>query len=555
MSSRRTEWVKRLATLLASTILAVGLSELLFRAYEATFLAGEMKIGKHSVDLAGMNFNDTKVPRKRGPEEFRVLSFGDSFGYTTVKYPYSYHAILADGLNELGVGKNVRVVNLGEPSIALYQYIERYRFWSEIIEYDAVLFNVYLGNDIIDVALGHVADDVALNRLLIDMEVNTQTGLPRMRIPRKYGLRMLDYSFAMYQLWSGAIEPYEPPAGGKYTVNATQLSEQAYYAVTLSQLDNFDVRQLRGLRRGYEALIRFLRLTSEIRAQGKQVAVFLSPNESQVTPELRAEITGRFKRDLRQLDFGLSAYLVTEALRRVDSEIPLLDLRESFARGTDQGLDLYLGTNTHWSAEGNELAGRCLTDYLARGWFGRGDLPQDDVCPNSWEEPIPQAVQETRKQALREFLLPLLRGEQEHGTTVTAPLAALANLERLPGNTLFALTTINGIAYDDLGPGKTVPKSPGGLSLSGWAMDSEAKKVAGGVIVEVNGVDFTADYGLSRSDVATHFSDWDLLAVGFSLRLPNGSYGSAQTLTLKVKVISVDGEGYYESGSIELRLK
>ena len=552
-SASKGEWLKRSVALLLSTFLSVGLGELIFRAYEATYLAGELKIGKHSVDLAGMNFNDTRVRRQRDTDEFRILSLGDSFAYGTLKYPYSYHAIAADRLNEKGVGKRVRMVNLGEPSVSFYQYMDRYRFWSEIIEHDGVLFNVYLGNDIIDVALGHVADKEGLNRLFLGMEANTQTGLPRMRVPNKYGLRMVDYATAFFKLWRGDIQPVESSAGEKYMIVAAGLSEEAYYGSALSQLDNFDVRRLNGLSRGYEALLQFLRTVSAIRREGKRVAVFLSPSETQASPQLRAELVRRYGIDFDQIDLGLSAYLIREAWQRIDPEIPLLDLRWAFARGEEKGQDLYLGTNTHWAAEGDELAGRCLADFLMRRWFGGTGSAPDPACTGGEDEGVGESTQKVREQALHEFLLPLLRGEEKGDWP--ARVTSLAGLERRPGQPAFALTTINGANYDALGTDRTVPRDPQGLSMNGWAAEKAAADLAGGVVVEVNGQDFAAEYGLSRSDVALHFSNWKLHAVGFSLRLPRGAYPEAPDLTLRFKVLSKDGDGYYEVGPIQLHLE
>lgn len=551
-TSSRGEWLKRLATLLVSSLVALALGELAFRAYEARYLSGELKISPTSVDLAGMNFNDSQVQRRLGEGEFRVLSFGDSFAQTTVKYPYSYHALAGEGLAALGVAERVRVVNLGEPAISFYQYVSRYRFWSETIEHDAALFNVYLGNDFLEVALGHVADEEGINRLFADLDVNTQTGLPRMKVPHKYGLRIVDYSVAFSKILGGEVQPVQASAGEKYTIVAANLSEDAYYGSALSQLDNFDAARLPSLRRGYEAMIAFLRRVAEIRKGGKRVAVFLSPSETQASPALRAELASRFGVDLERLDLGLSAYLIREAARRIDPEIPLLDLRAAFARGEESGQDLYLGTNTHWSEEGDALAGRCLTDFLARSWFGQNELAPDAACPDAASEPVAEVVGAAREKALAEFLLPLLRGEEQ----APAPSAAemLAGLERQGGNTTFAITTVNGADVDAMSPLRITPRAPQ-LSVTGWAIDSQAMTVASGVVVEVNGEDFAADYGLSRSDVALHYDDWSLHAVGYSLLLPAASTPKGPTLTLKVKVVSGDGERYYESGAIEFRLR
>ena len=363
--------LKNLLLFVLSAAVALLIADGLFRVYERSAMAGRPAISDDTIDLAALNYNDTEISRAREAGEFRVLSLGDSFAYTITKYPYSYHGIAAALLGDRLPGRSVRIVNLGQPSISFHQYVEAYRYWSSLIEHDAVVFNIYLGNDILDVAYDHVPERVEVRDAFARFHYSLQTAqiIPA-RLPRKFPLRMFDYLYAYYHIWRGDVRAGDDAGIGPYNYSMLNLGEDQYYAVLHKQMDNFDPAQLSALEEGYAAAAEFAAFVSEIRRSGKPVVVMLSPSELQVTPREQQAVANRFGIDPGDYDFGLPDYLVRKIFERIDGRIPLIDLSEVFRCETDAGADLYYGTDTHWTAEGNRLAGEVLAGFLGEWWFG-----------------------------------------------------------------------------------------------------------------------------------------------------------------------------------------
>ena len=383
------EPVKNLLLLLVSVTVALLIADGLFRLYERSARVGDAAISEAAVDLAALNYNDSAIERAGEPNQYRVLSLGDSFAYTITKYPYSYHGIAAALLDDRLADRSVRVVNLGQPSISFYQYIEAYRFWRALIDHDAVVFNIYLGNDILDVAYAHVPERVKVQDAFERFHYSLQTGqiIPA-RLPRKFPLRMFDYLYAWYHIWRGDIRAGDDAGTGPYNYSMLNLAEERYYAVLHKQLDNFDPAKLSALAEGYEAVGAFAAFVSEIRRSGRPVEVMLSPSELQVTPDLQQVLAVRFDLDPGRYDYELPAWLVQEIFDRVDSRIPVLHLFDAFRCATDAGADLYYGTDTHWTAEGNRLAGEVLASFLGRHWFGlEGEASTDPGCAKAGAAP------------------------------------------------------------------------------------------------------------------------------------------------------------------------
>jgi hypothetical protein len=245
----------------SALLLALVMGDIAFRIYERTFLAVAMDIRGDTIDLASLNYNDTEISRNKENEEFRILSFGDSFAYSITKYPYSYHGVAANLINATDSSMRVRIVNLGEPGVSFYQYMKAYDHWSRYIDHDAVIFNIYLGNDLLDVAYKYVPDDAPINRRFEKQTLNIQTGTKRLpSVPRKFPLRMMDYFYAYYVMFQYDDERWKIRAEqlGPYNLALGSPKPEKVYEVAKKQLDNFDRSKLPQLAKGYKVLIEFI---------------------------------------------------------------------------------------------------------------------------------------------------------------------------------------------------------------------------------------------------------------------------------------------------------
>jgi len=405
--------MKNLLLLLASLAIGLIVCDGLFRLYERYVLLGGEELIGQQVNLAELNYNDTQVSRDKATNEYRILSFGDSFAYSITKYPYSYHGVAAAILNDASANTTVRIVNLGEPSVSFYQYMQAWRHWAPLIEHDAVIFNIYLGNDLLDVAYHYVPDDAEINRIFGKTGYSLQTGrVLSTRLPRKFPLRMLDYAYAWYHIWRGDIRPSKDTGVGPYNFALVNLDEEIFYSMMLKQMDNFQPEKLQDLKRGYQALAEFIRMVSEIRQSGKQVVVMLAPNEMQVTPQQQQELRKRHDIDLDQYDTELSAFLIQEMVNQIDPEIPVLHLSDALLCAGAEGQDLYYGTNTHWSVAGNHLVGEILARFIAGEWLEQNELRELSLQPCALQGPARGSVPEitpARKNRVNQFVTPLMR--------------------------------------------------------------------------------------------------------------------------------------------------
>jgi hypothetical protein len=129
---------------------------------------------------------------------------------------------------------------------------------------------------------------------------------------------------------------------------------------------------------------------------------------------------------------------------------------------------------------------------------------------------------------------------------VAAPTEGLsAGLPKLPAYPGFSLDRI-GDAPDPLNRKPAVTPAAAPLVFSGFGFDPTAKAPARGVDVVVDGKVYGALYGHPRADVAAFFKIPGLTPVGYALTLPPQTLAKGEHSVL-VRVIAVDGKGYFES--------
>jgi hypothetical protein len=383
--------LKNVFVALGALVGALIFCEVLFRAYEYLYLTASYKPNGPIVDLQSFNYNDSKVAKDKPDKEFRILSFGDSFCHSIVKYPFSYHGVAAAILTKTFPGRTFRIVNFGEPSSSFYQYLKSMANWTGQVEADAVVVNVFLGNDITDVALGDVPDDTAINRVFGTNFVDVQTGRKRLcAVPRKYWLRMIDYACALYITWKeGCYVLRDIPE--PYTFTLGPLGEGDFARTMRREALVAQPANCRNLTLGWQALADLARGLSRLgRMRHLRVAIMLSPGEIMVEPALWREVAHRFKLDAKDFDPDLPARLAKHIIATVAPDVPVLDLTPVFRCAAAAGESEYYPSETHWNANGNKLAGQALARFVAQSWLG-GKTPvpaQGNACLDA---PAPDA--------------------------------------------------------------------------------------------------------------------------------------------------------------------
>ncbi len=134
------------------------------------------------------------------------------------------------------------------------------------------------------------------------------------------------------------------------------------------------------------------------------------------------------------------------------------------------------------------------------------------------------------------------------------PKLSLAAMTRSANPPVYNLENLAGIASP---LGKTGPlqiRANSSLKLDGWAVDDEAKALAAGVEVVIDGKAYRALYGRSRPDVAAYFHVPAYLNAGFSASVPMAAVGPGQH-KLALRVIAQDRKSYSEGATIELDVR
>lgn len=375
----------RVLLVLLSLTFSLALGEAALRLYERRTLGLAAWLNEDPVDLGELKFNDTKVSRAKPPGEFRVLSFGDSFAYSIMSPQFSYAGLIATGLNQRPARPKVRVVNLGEGATTVRDYAAAHAFWAERLEHDAALFNIYMGNDLLDVAYSFTKPEWKPNHIYLDKEYELAEGARRSPVPHKFPLRLLDHAYARFLMESSMVEtPLPPPppgeAGHFNPAAKHNPSEEVFLETNKVQLVNFEPAKMDSLAVGYQAVDKFFRYVSSVRKRGTKTLVVLSPNQVHVEPALRERIARLNGLDLSLYDFTLPARTITAIRDAVDPEIELLDLSPYFVCAHEKGEQLYYLTNTHWGPEGNALAARIISGHLAKTWLGQASPQGDADC-------------------------------------------------------------------------------------------------------------------------------------------------------------------------------
>lgn len=94
-------------------------------------------------------------------------------------------------------------------------------------------------------------------------------------------------------------------------------------------------------------------------------------------------------------------------------------------------------------------------------------------------------------------------------------------------------------------PGVPITIKTPSFVVRGRAIDQVTKSVAGGVIINVEGKDFVANYGAPRPDVAANLKSPDYVNSGFTASIDTSALGKGKH-TLVFRVVTSDRKGYYQ---------
>lgn len=366
---------------------SLWLADLGFRAYERHFLLPDYPDtnSNEPVNLAQLSYNDGLIPRATAEHEFRILSFGDSFTYSVMEPSLSYNGIIDRKLNEALASQAVRVVNLGEPGTGPNSFRLAHDYWSQIFQHQAVLFHIFLGNDVLDDAYLQ-SPLVWQPNVAVLQATHARLDAGSKRVPQKFPLRMLDYIYAAWMSHKTTTAAELPP--GYNWAALTELDAEDFARSYFTFMDNFDPSKLADLLPGYQQIFLLLQRAQALSEQGIKVAVVLGPSEPMVNDTLRARVLAEAGADASRFELGLPARIIGTLGQRVAADVPMLDLSQAFReRHQTSGESLYFRQNTHWDRAGNQLAGEEISRFLLNQWFAQANEIPLAAPSESWRGP------------------------------------------------------------------------------------------------------------------------------------------------------------------------
>jgi hypothetical protein len=359
--------LKNLLLVAVVSLACLAAADWAFRLYERHAFTASYRPEGPVADLQALNYNDSTIPKAKPPAEMRILSFGDSFCHAIVRFPFSYSGVAQQTLT--GPDRPARVVNLGEPNSSFMQYLKSAANWSGQIEHDALVVNLFLGNDLSEAASGSIPDDAPVNQALGGNFVDIQTGRKRMNhVPRKFPLRMLDYAYAYWLLHAeGQFVLREVPE--PYTLALGPMDETSFARVNAMHLTACDPKNQERLEKGYDQLATLAKYLSGLRQRGEKILILVSPAEVQVSGELLRKTAARLGQAPESFDLDLPNRRVRQTIAAADPDLPVLDLTPLMREAVAAGVNPYYPMETHWNVEGNRIAGEALAAWIKDNWL------------------------------------------------------------------------------------------------------------------------------------------------------------------------------------------
>jgi hypothetical protein len=119
----------------------------------------------------------------------------------------------------------------------------------------------------------------------------------------------------------------------------------------------------------------------------------------------------------------------------------------------------------------------------------------------------------------------------------------ISALTPLSSSTSYSIDAINGLLIHGR-PQPIIFNDVENVDVSGWAIDNQAKDVAGGVYLEIDGLIAPTVYGVSRLDVARFFKNPGYENSGFKGTIPVERIGKGRHI-LAIKILTKDKKAYY----------
>lgn len=318
-------------------------------------------------DINSLGMRDQEYSIKKPEGTYRILALGDSFAYGRVEDEFNYLTVLENKLNDSTHDHTIELFNSGVPA---YQPVNELAYLQQYgLEYepDAVLFCLYVGNDLFN---NHLHPTEINSTMPIEVEDENAKNLPLYSVLRWSELYWTVIN--IYARWDLASQIQSRM--DEIQVNADSnsrrmipefwfMDEAQYQEVLKTQVRIHLKPEFRNEddRFNFESTIKVTQQMRDVCKQnGVEFVTVLLPSEAQVDRDVQrtlVEVATPFTEG--QLDFMEPQRTLSTRLNEL--EISVIDLLPRFVEvGKEQRL--YLLRDTHWNEDGNALAAEVLFD-------------------------------------------------------------------------------------------------------------------------------------------------------------------------------------------------
>ena len=363
-----------------SVLVSLVLFDWAFIKYENAFLLNSSKdiqvSENNTFDLASLGFKEKTVSATKSPNTIRILSIGDSFAYAAVPIPHTYSDVLETLLNQTGDGPDFEVINLGIPGISFPEYLAQFNFWSSRLDFDGVIFNIYTGNDLLDMEWLPYSKNEEIRFKNGEFFVGKGSWVPRL-----YRFRFLDYAKAYYSMHMPRVREFLssdsqmmqkanmfPWIDARYFIAGNDVQPPPFYIKAMRRASfAYRINTIDKVRNGYLWFLALMDLAQQTIDSGKFVLFLHSPSNLVFSKKIQELIIDGIPED--SLDPQLPGAMMASLAEMRQFKGKIIDLFDCFTSYAGEEIYFSSLSDTHWTKYGNEIVGRILADQVLNDWL------------------------------------------------------------------------------------------------------------------------------------------------------------------------------------------
>ncbi|NES96071.1 MAG: hypothetical protein F6K32_12715, partial [Desertifilum sp. SIO1I2] len=360
-----TQWLVLLVLWVGVPFLAVELVMIFLEPvlFNKTFYQYDPDMGfrvrPYTLGSNQFGFNDRDYLLEKDPSSFRMLFVGDSFSWAGGR-DGNYTALLENQFQNTPNLPPVEVINTGYPMTHTGEQLLMLQKYGLQYNPDLVVLGFFTGNDFIDA-------DPYRKRIVVN---DTQIDIDKRREVRFLGYpiigrsRLILFVQQKYQVFREMMKIEQAARADESAPIA--FSEETFLQIELARMEfcNLEKQSQSYYQGNIDYILNSIsQMNALLKARDIQFVVTLYPDEFQVNSELQDTLFDRFNLNREDYDLECFQKILIEHLEK--ENIPYLDLLQPF-QVASQTQTLYLLRDTHWNAEGNQLAAKLLHEYLLK---------------------------------------------------------------------------------------------------------------------------------------------------------------------------------------------